>query len=66
MDESRTASAQHAIGPDRASSALEARLPHRAILELVDDLAILAADLWLAGKLEGFPTHEEPSHDEVS
>ena len=30
-----------------------------AILALVDDLAVLAADLWFEGKLEKFPVHEE-------
>jgi hypothetical protein len=43
---------------------LEAPLADHAMLELVDALAALAADLWLAGKLEGFPAHEEPPDDE--
>ena len=30
-----------------------------AILALVDELAILAADLWFAEKLDNFPVHEE-------
>ncbi len=32
----------------------------RFILALVDELAMLAADLWFAGKLDQFPVHEEP------
>ena len=34
-----------------------------AIVALVDELAILAADLWLQGKLEGF-AQKEPEDDE--
>ena len=37
-----------------------ARQEPSAILALVDDLAVLAADLWFEGKLEKFPVHEEP------
>ena len=33
---------------------------HRAArLALVDELAVLAADLWFAGQLDLFPVHEE-------
>jgi hypothetical protein len=31
----------------------------RAILAFVDDLAALAADLWLAGELDGFTPDED-------
>lgn len=35
-----------------------------AILALVDELAVLAADLWFAGKLDQFPLEEEPADAE--
>jgi hypothetical protein len=34
-----------------------------AIVALVDELATLAADLWLEGKLDAFPLIEEPDDE---
>lgn len=31
-----------------------------ALLALVDELAVLAADLWFAGRLDGFPAPPAP------
>jgi hypothetical protein len=47
--------------PRAASESVRAdEVEDRAILNFVDELARLAADLWFAGKLEGFDTNEEP------
>jgi hypothetical protein len=42
----------------------EAGETNHGILALVDELAILAAELWFAGKLEPFPPDEESDDDE--
>jgi hypothetical protein len=34
------------------------------ILALVDELALLAADLWFAGKLDAFPLEPEPDDED--
>lgn len=49
---------------DRAPKHASLHDEQSAIVALVDELAILAADLWLAGKLDGFASHEEAGDDE--
>jgi hypothetical protein len=35
-----------------------------AMLALVDEIAVLAADLWFAGKLDGPPTNQDRPHED--
>lgn len=55
----RRASAPDVLVPDGATADQRS-----AILALVDELAVLAADLWFAGKLDEFPLEEEPADAE--
>ncbi len=55
--------AREGPGPRRATPREIARVgadseDRQALLSLVDDLAVLAADLWFAGRLDRFPVHE--------
>lgn len=51
--------------PRRRAEPAEVMTEERsAILALVDELAVLAADLWFAGKLDQFPLEEEPADAE--
>jgi hypothetical protein len=62
---------QSGAAPIRAVSQHNEALNHAslrdeqsAIVALVDELAILAADLLIAGKLDGFSLQEEPEDDD--
>lgn len=46
--------------PDDARASDEAR----ALAVLVDDLAVLAADLWFSGKLDAFPPDEDAADED--
>ncbi|MFO0570200.1 MAG: hypothetical protein U0263_31445 [Polyangiaceae bacterium] len=48
--------------PSYTTPAKVARAPRAdrtATYALIDELAVLAADLWFAGRLDDFPSHEE-------
>ena len=45
--------------PEIGLARADAEREHLELLKLVDDLAVLAADLWFAGRLDLFPVHKE-------
>lgn len=46
------------------ASAPDADAHRVALLALVDDLAVLAADLWFSGQLDAVPTDEDPADED--
>jgi hypothetical protein len=57
------ASTGAAVGASLGDKPVLAAMP-QAMIDLVDDLATLAADLWFAGRFDGTPDREEQADDD--